>query len=280
MDSRPKAIMALWIALAATIGVGCASVIGCNGGAPEQAGARRVEVKVVNVGFDEDDGTHYVMLREKSGTRTLPILIGDDEARAIMLELRGVKPERPLTYELLRRVIEQTGNRVDRVVIDDMHDQVYYAKIYLDHGRYVIDSRPSDAIALALGASSPIFVAQNLLQSAVQPLLGAAPPIKTGYAFGVTVQELTPALAEYFGVDPQSGVVVADLGPSAGKAGLQRGDIITNVEGHEIRSPEEFTAIAKQTGANSASVTLTVQRGQKTQQFTFAPDNSGAAAQR
>src|SRR5579872_1647509 len=124
--------------------------------------ADQVRVDVTDVAYDHSTDTHYLVLEDKSGRRVLPIAIVDEEAQAIMFELRGIKPERPLTYQLLLGLIEQTGNRVDRVVIGDVRDEVYYAKVYLDHGRYILDSRPSDAIALAIGADAPIFVADKL----------------------------------------------------------------------------------------------------------------------
>jgi len=232
-----------------------------------------VRVKVANVGFDQESGTHFVLLADQAGIRTLPILIGDDEARAIMFELRGVKPPRPLTYELLRDVIEQTGNRVDRIVIGQVRDEVYYAKIYLDGGRYKVDSRPSDAIALALGAKAPIFVSDNLFAAGTpQP----APAVRTAKGFGMTVQELTPELADYFGVPARSGVLVAEVGVNAARAGLLRGDIITQVEGREARTPAEFEQGVAAAG-DSSEVALTVRRGGLSRTLIVAVAEIGAA---
>ena len=132
--------------------------------------------------------------------------------------------------EVLHRIVR------DRVVIGEVRDEVYYAKVYLDHGRYEVDSRPSDAIALAVGAKAPIFVAEKLLQAATSET--AAPVATTVTAFGITVQELTPELAQYFGVDIHSGVLVADLDPAAQNAGVNRGDILTGVNGSTIESAE------------------------------------------
>jgi bifunctional DNase/RNase len=220
----------------------------------------QVRVDVTDVAYDHSTGTHYLVLEEKSGRRVLPIAIGDDEARAIMFELRGIKPERPLTYELLLKAIEQTGNKVDRVVIGDMRDEVYYAKVFLDHGRYTLDSRPSDAIALAIGANAPIFVANKLLETATTE--SGTPPINIAKALGITTQELTPELAQYFGVSVHSGVLVADLGSNSQNAGLERGDIVTQVDGRPIRTLDEFShAAAAAIAGSDSSVTLTVRRG-------------------
>jgi uncharacterized protein len=221
----------------------------------------QVRVQVANIGLDQETGAHYVVLEDRPGKRALPIMIGEDEARAIMLELRRITPERPLTYELLRNVIQQTGNHVDRVVIGEVRDQVYYAKIYLDRGRYRIDSRPSDAISLAVGADAPIYVADKLFSvPQLSPEISAL--INTANGLGVTVQELTPALAQYFGVGANSGVVVADLRPTAAESGIERGDIITEIGGQRVRTPDEFShnASVASAGGNS-KVTLTVRRG-------------------
>ncbi|HEX4210431.1 MAG TPA: bifunctional nuclease domain-containing protein [Candidatus Binataceae bacterium] len=191
---------------------------------------------MTDVGFDEDSNTHYVMLEDQKGRRAMPIMIGEDEARTIMLELNGIKPDRPLTADLLRNVIQQTGNQVDRVVIGDMRDQVFYAQIYLDHDHLVVDSRPSDAIALAMGAQVPIYISGAIFNNSAQAL-EAAPP-QFAARDGITVQDLTPAIASYFGVTPSSGVLVADLAPGA--SALERGDIITQVDGRPVASPAAF----------------------------------------
>ena len=231
--------------------------------------ADQVRVDVTDVAYDHSTGTHYLVLEEKSGRRVLPIAIGDDEARAIMFELRGIKPERPLTYELLLRLIEQTGNKVDRVLIGDVRDEVYYAKVYLDRGRYTLDSRPSDAIALALGANAPIFVADKLLETATTE--GRTPSINLAKALDMTMQELTPELAQYFGVSAQGGVLVADLGRSAQNAGVQRGDIVMQVDGRTIATLDDFRhAAAAVVAGPDSNVTLTVRRGDTVHLITIS----------
>jgi bifunctional DNase/RNase len=230
--------------------------------------ADQVRVDVTDVAYDHSTDTHYLVLEEKSGRRVLPIAIGDEEAQAIMFELRGIKPERPLTYELLLRLIDQTGNKVDRVVIGDMRDEVYYAKVYLDRGRYILDSRPSDAIALAIGANAPIFVADKLLQAATMETM--SPPINIVKGLGMTMQELTPELAQYFGVGVNSGVLVADIGNDAQKTGLRRGDIVTQIDGRPITTLDQFShaAVAAVSGGDS-KVTLTIRRGNTVRLLTL-----------
>jgi uncharacterized protein len=245
----------LSVAIAALMLIGCA-----HEPAALPVFADQVRVDVTDVAYDHSTGTHYLVLEEKSGRRVLPIAIGDDEARAIMFELRGIKPERPLTYELLLKLIEQTGNKVDRVVIGDVRDEVYYAKVYLDRGRYTLDSRPSDAIALAIGADAPIFVADKLLQKAASDT--RTPPMNIAKGLGMTMEQLTPELAQYFGVSVHSGVLVADIGSNAETAGVERGDIVTQVDGRAITTLEEFShAAAAVTAGGDSNVTLTIRRG-------------------
>jgi bifunctional DNase/RNase len=138
-----------------------------------------VEVEVLRLAFDQTAGTPVVILREKAGERLLPIWIGEPEAQAILLKLHGIESPRPLTSDLLKSVLDKTGNRVDRVVINDLRDETFYATIYLDDARYRIDSRPSDAIALALACKVPIFVLPQLfVHQTPMPLEkpGVAPP--------------------------------------------------------------------------------------------------------
>ncbi|HKV53608.1 MAG TPA: bifunctional nuclease domain-containing protein [Candidatus Binataceae bacterium] len=247
----------------------------------EAARDGQVRVEVTDVAYDHSTDTHYVVLGEKAGHRVLPITIGDDEARAIMFELHGIKPERPLTYQLLLGIVGQTGNQVDRVLIGDVRDEVYYAKIYLDHGRYQLDSRPSDAIAIALGANAPIYVADKLFQAAAP--VSPTPSLNAASALGITVQELTPELAQYFGAPVHAGVLIADLGRQVQKTGLERGDIVTEVDGRSVRGPDEFThAIAAANAGGNSSVALTVTRGNSTRVITLytnqAPSRAGNTA--
>jgi bifunctional DNase/RNase len=227
-----------WISflLAAAITAACA----CRQAAPGPA-RDQVEVEVRTVDVDRVTGGAYVMLEDRARRRGLPIWIGDSEARAILLELHGVDPERPLTNDLLRSAIEKTGSRVDRVVITALRDKTYYADIYLDGDRLKLDSRPSDAIALALGAKAPIYVANRLFEDDNAVDLGKlAPGPHAAHAWGLTVQEITPDIAGYFDSYPGEGVLVADAKAAAADAGVQRGDVIRTIGSHTVRSVEDF----------------------------------------
>jgi len=109
-------------------------------------------------------GGYALILKEIGGERRLPIIIGSFEAQHIALELEGIKPPRPLTHDLLRNIIEQLGFSISHVYINELRDGTFFAKIKMDVGSMEeIDSRPSDAIALALKFSVPIYVSEEVM---------------------------------------------------------------------------------------------------------------------
>jgi uncharacterized protein len=109
-----------------------------------------------------------VILKEVNGERHLPIWIGSYEAEAIAMELQGVTASRPLPYDLMRTLIDGLGGSVERITVTDLSDDVFYARIILrQNGREIeIDSRPSDAIALAVRARVPILVDESVMDKA------------------------------------------------------------------------------------------------------------------
>ncbi|MCC7022184.1 MAG: bifunctional nuclease family protein [Thermomicrobiales bacterium] len=109
-----------------------------------------------------------VILKEVDGERHLPIWIGSYEAEAIAMELQGVTASRPLPYDLMRSIIDDMGGTVARITVTDLSDDVFYARIVLrQSGRELeIDSRPSDAIALAVRAKVPILVDESVMDKA------------------------------------------------------------------------------------------------------------------
>jgi bifunctional DNase/RNase len=106
-----------------------------------------------------------VLLRDTQSERFLPIWIGAVEATAIAFAQQGVQPERPLTHDLLRDVLESLGRTVVRVDITDLRDGIFFAELVFDNG-VTVSARPSDAIALALRTASPLFAAESVLDQA------------------------------------------------------------------------------------------------------------------
>lgn len=123
-----------------------------------------VEVELSRIIINETSDQQVIVLKERHGTRGFPIVIGIVEIFAIDRRLKGIKPPRPMTHDLLADVIEGLGAKVERIVIDDLRNHTFYAKIHLSiDGRKVqVDSRPSDAIALGAAIDAPIFVAEHV----------------------------------------------------------------------------------------------------------------------
>jgi len=127
-----------------------------------------IEVFVESIRVNMANYKRVVMLKEKAGSRFLPIWIGHFEADAIAIPMQNVPVSRPLTHDLLGRVVEQLGAKLTQIVINDLADETFYARLILDqNGQHLeVDSRPSDAIALAIRAKVPIYVEEAVLDQA------------------------------------------------------------------------------------------------------------------
>jgi bifunctional DNase/RNase len=130
-----------------------------------------VEVTVDRILLNPIAEYRVVMLKEIDAERYLPIFIGPCEADAIAIRLRGHKHPRPLTHDLLNNVIGQLGGEVSHIVVNDMRNDTYYARVFVRmNGREIdIDSRPSDAIALAVRCDAPIFVEDTVMEHSITP---------------------------------------------------------------------------------------------------------------
>lgn len=124
-----------------------------------------VEMELSKIIIDEKRHDQVIVLKEKTGERLLPIVIGMNEASAIKMQLAGVYPLRPMTHDLLKSILDDLNARVDRIIIDKLEENTFHAKIIisLDGKVKIIDSRPSDSIALAVRTKSPIFVEEEVL---------------------------------------------------------------------------------------------------------------------
>lgn len=125
-----------------------------------------IEVELSRIIIDEEKKEQIIVLKEKNGSRILPIVIGIYEATAIKMKLGGFVSPRPLTYDLMANIISELDNKIEKVVIDDLIEGTFHAKIYLKHsgnGFKIIDARPSDSIALAVRTKSPIFAENKVV---------------------------------------------------------------------------------------------------------------------
>lgn len=123
-----------------------------------------VPVELSQILINETVDQQIIVLKEKGGQRSFPIVIGMPEILAIDRRLKGYEMPRPLTHDLLASVIEQMGGRIVKIVICDLREHTFYARIHIEqNGRVIeVDSRPSDAIALASGLQVPIFVEDSV----------------------------------------------------------------------------------------------------------------------
>lgn len=125
-----------------------------------------IQMKVEGLLFDPRSGMYILLLQQIDGNETLPIWIGKPEADAIALALGKVLTPRPLTHDLIKNIFDGFNVKVTRIVITEIVDNTYYALIYASDGKreITIDSRPSDAVAIALRVSAPIFVEEDVLE--------------------------------------------------------------------------------------------------------------------
>jgi len=126
-----------------------------------------IQMSVGGLTLDPVTKTPIVILKDTENKLNLPIWIGLLEATAMATEIEGIKMARPMTHDLLRNILGEVGCAVESVEITDLKENTYYALVYLSLGgrQVVIDSRPSDAIAIALRTKSPIFVAKTVLEA-------------------------------------------------------------------------------------------------------------------
>jgi bifunctional DNase/RNase len=125
----------------------------------------KVQVDILGLSTNPASGGAYALiLREVNGNRRLPIIIGAAEAQSIALEMEGIKPPRPLTHDLIKNIITSFGAELSDIIIDELRDGTFYAKLNVDS--QLIDSRPSDAIALAVRYGVQIYVATAVMDEA------------------------------------------------------------------------------------------------------------------
>ena len=124
-----------------------------------------IEMKVMGIAIDTASGSPIIVLNDIENRKALPIWIGSAEASAIIRKIENIKVLRPMTHDLIIDIVEKTGYEVTRVEINDVENDTYYSTIYLinDEGKEItIDSRPSDAVAVAIRVDAPIFVSAKV----------------------------------------------------------------------------------------------------------------------
>jgi bifunctional DNase/RNase len=127
-----------------------------------------VEMKVKFLTFDSTSNGFVVLLMDLANKTGLPIWIGPFEANAIAMKLKKIGPQRPMTHDLIHAILNTLESQVMKIVVNDLKENTYYALIHLIRGgkEIIIDSRPSDAIAIALAVNAPIFVSEHVIEKA------------------------------------------------------------------------------------------------------------------
>jgi uncharacterized protein len=229
---------------------GCAPATGSPRDADEDARVAAqatglVSVELATVGVDALQRTPVVLLRESATGKIVPIWVGVAEAQAILRTMLGVDMPRPMTHDLLANVIRELGATVEEVVVHDIQESTFIGRIRLrvNNGADImdIDSRPSDALALAIRTDAPIFVAEALLADP-PPFDFLAPEADEQVVriLGVTVVNPSAALRERFSLGDRPGLVAVGVSGEAAERGLRRGDLIVTVNGVSPTEPMDF----------------------------------------
>jgi bifunctional DNase/RNase len=220
------------------------------------------EVKVKTVTLDPSSQTPVVILEVIQDKTFLPIWIGNAEAASIAMEIEHVSVARPNTHDLIRNILENLGASLRHITITEMKNSTYFATLTLKvKGQDIsVDSRPSDAIAIALRMKAPIYASSEVLAKARQMPAGPRAE-ELRKTLGIQVQELTAELAKLLDSPLKSGLLVADveLGSAASGAGLQRGDIILKVNERSVKNAGEMEALLKN-AKKSAQIRMEISR--------------------
>ena len=207
-----------------------------------------VEVELASVGINPLTGSPVVLLRELAGGNVVPIFIGVPEAQAILLAMHEAQLPRPMTHDLMHDLLGAMDARLERVFVDDLDNGTYYGMLELrlgagaaGSGRLIrVDSRPSDALALAVRTGATIHVAPKILIAGRGLEYEGLPDDQVVTALGITVVSATQRLRETFELPERPGLLVNRSAGAAADAGLNPGSLILEVNGVVPGSPMEM----------------------------------------
>ncbi|MCI0523020.1 MAG: DUF151 domain-containing protein [Bacteroidales bacterium] len=165
-----------------------------------------IRLKVIGISYSQtQSGAYALILAEENGERRLPIIIGGFEAQAIVIKLENLEPPRPLTHDLFKSFAESCGVTVEQVIINKLREGIFYSEIICTDGerRFQIDSRTSDAVALALRFECPIYIEPHILNEAGIIMTTSTVEEKTGKDTEVPVKKKESQATEYseYGLD-------------------------------------------------------------------------------
>lgn len=215
-----------------------------------------IAVELAAVAVVPFSGTPVVLLREPESGSIVPIFIGPAEASAIVAAQRGMTMPRPMTHDLASSLIGQLGGTLERVIVDELRDGTYFGALDIRRergGNILVDSRPSDALALAVRTGAAIFVAPDVLAAGEDiPFEGLGDDVVT--ALGITVMLPGRELREALQLPDGPGVLVNAVRGPAAQAGIRPGALITRVNNVVIASPLMFLEQVNETPRGASAV--------------------------
>ncbi len=209
-------------------------------------------VELATVGVVPMTGTPLVLLREPDSGNIVPIFIGPGEARAILMAQRDVEPPRPMTHDLLVSLLDSLNGELTRVIVDELRDGTYHGalEITTDDGQthILVDSRPSDALAMAVRTGAAILVAPSVLEAGEDiPFEGLGDDDEVVTALGITVMAASDDLRQALDLPDEPGVLVSSAEGMAAMAGVQPGAFIVEVNESTPASPMSFLELVNAT---------------------------------
>jgi bifunctional DNase/RNase len=212
-----------------------------------------IEVEVATLGLAGPGGPPVVLLREPGAQEVIPISIGANEAGAILRGLSGERSPRPMTHDLLSDVLDEVDVTLERVYVDAIVGHTFFGMLELSlpgrDERLRIDSRPSDAIALAIYAGASIRVAPQVLEAA-RDIEYQGLNDEVVVALGITVAPVTDDLREALNLPDRPGVLVNDVHGPAAEAGLRPGALLLEVNGEAPDTPLHYLELVRDTAVD------------------------------
>lgn len=218
-----------------------------EGAAPGAGGAHEgsVPAEIATVGWDGLSNAPLVLLRDVASGQVVPIWVGVAEARAIAAALQGVEFPRPMTHDLMHDLVAGLGGRLEVLHIHDLRDGTYYGRLELRvEGRetpLLVDTRPSDGMALALRSGAEIRIAQKVMDDTPDfEFLAPEAGEQVVSALGLTLVAPTEALRRELALPERQGLMVRSAVGAAARAGMRRGDFVVEVAGTSPETPMDF----------------------------------------
>ncbi len=214
-----------------------------------------VPVELAGIGVSASAGAPLVLLRHMETGDVVPIIIGIDQARAILMAMHGVEPPRPMTHDLTTSVISALGASLERVLVDDLVDNTFLGMLELRvPGRdepIRVDSRPSDALALAVRSGATIHVAPSVLVAGEDLDYEGLAGDQVVTALGITVVEAGLDERQALDLPDRTGVLVRRVVGEAARTDLEPGSLILEVNGDAVATPMQFLEAVRDTEQSS-----------------------------